>query len=88
MPLFQDYAVLYWLTHGADKEKLNLGLSSRGSSYTLAHPSQYRVGSKASGPGRKGPLTKEEGVLGFNEVMFAQKGLFNCSDHIIKCDSN
>lgn len=64
-----DATVQYWLAHGCPKEKLILGISTYGRSFTLADESQTGVGAPASGVGLKGDFTPGEvGVLSYREI--------------------
>ena len=64
----QEYAIQYWIQKGAPKNKLNLGIGTFGLSFTLADASNNGVGAPATGPGKPGPYTEEDGYLGYNEV--------------------
>ncbi|CAL1277038.1 unnamed protein product [Larinioides sclopetarius] len=63
-----DYAIKYWIKNGAPKKKLTLGMATYGRSFTLANPSDNKLGAPANGPGTAGQLTKENGMLGYNEI--------------------
>lgn len=47
---------------------LNLGISTSGTSYTLADPTSTDVVAAATGAGAAGSLMKQEGVLAYFEV--------------------
>ena len=57
----------YWLSKGAPKHKLVVGIPTYGRSWTLSS-SHTLPGSSASGPGSAGPFTRESGFLGYNEI--------------------
>ncbi|XP_008575859.1 PREDICTED: chitotriosidase-1 isoform X1 [Galeopterus variegatus] len=63
-----DAAVQQWLQKGAPANKLILGMPTYGRTFTLASSSDTRVGAPATGPGIRGPFTKEAGVLAYYEV--------------------
>ncbi|KAF8787216.1 Chitotriosidase-1 like protein [Argiope bruennichi] len=63
-----NYAIKYWIAKGAPKNKIILGMGTYGRSFTLANPSDNKLGAPTTGPGRAGPLTKEPGMLGYNEI--------------------
>jgi chitinase len=51
-----DFATNYWIDKGFPKEKINLGLSFHGRTFTLKNPSEHDLGSPAEGPGTKGTV--------------------------------
>ena len=57
----------YWVTAGAPREKLVLGIPTYGRSWTLA-TKKNQPNSLASGTGDAGPITREKGYLAFNEI--------------------
>ncbi|XP_077859717.1 chitotriosidase-1 isoform X7 [Macaca mulatta] len=63
-----DAAVQMWLQKGTPASKLILGMPTYGRSFTLASPSDTRVGAPATGSGTPGPFTKEAGMLAYYEV--------------------
>ncbi|KAJ9583635.1 hypothetical protein L9F63_022016, partial [Diploptera punctata] len=63
-----DTAIQYWISKGASKEKINLGMGTYGRSFTLQSASSSDVGAAITGPGTAGPYTREAGTLGFNEI--------------------
>ncbi|XP_011893494.1 PREDICTED: chitotriosidase-1 [Cercocebus atys] len=63
-----DAAVQMWLQKGTPASKLILGMPTYGRSFTLASPSDTRVGAPATGSGTPGPFTKEGGILAHYEV--------------------
>lgn len=64
-----DATVQYWLAHGCPRDKLILGISSYGRTFTLQDESQTGVGAPASGVGERGDYTPaEEGVLSYREI--------------------
>ena len=58
----------YWVQKGASKDKLVIGVSSYGRSFTLTSPSQNGVGAPAGRAGAAGTYTRENGFLAFYEV--------------------
>lgn len=60
-------SIHYWLSQGAPKEKLIMGIPLYGRSFTLANAQENYVGAPANGPGTAGPYSREPGVLGYNE---------------------
>ncbi|GFS46560.1 chitotriosidase-1 [Nephila pilipes] len=63
-----NYAINFWVKSGAPKNKVILGMGTYGRSFTLADASNNGLGAPTTGPGRAGPLTKEPGMLGYNEI--------------------
>lgn len=51
-----NWAVQYWLNHGLIRDKLVLGLSAYGRTFTLADENNYRIGAPATGPGTMGKV--------------------------------
>lgn len=60
-------SIHYWLSQGAPKEKLIMGIPLYGRSFTLANAGENYVGAAVNGPGTAGPYSREPGVLGYNE---------------------
>ncbi|XP_053686883.1 chitinase-3-like protein 1 [Sabethes cyaneus] len=60
-------SIHYWLSQGAPKEKLVLGIPLYGRSFTLANPAVTDIGAAVTGPGMAGQYSREPGVLGYNE---------------------
>lgn len=61
-------SVNYWLSQGAARQKIVLGIPTFGRTYTLRNQSNNGVGAAASRPGQAGLYTKEPGIMGYNEV--------------------
>ncbi|XP_055531990.1 chitinase-3-like protein 1 [Wyeomyia smithii] len=66
-------SVHYWLSQGAPKEKLILGIPLYGRSFTLANPDLTDIGAPVTGPGLAGEHSREPGILAYNE--FCEKQL-------------
>ncbi|XP_034946301.1 chitinase-3-like protein 1 [Chelonus insularis] len=63
-----EASVNYWLSQGAPKEKLVVGVPSYGRAFTLADSKKNYIGAPTRGPGKAGPYTREPGMLGYNEI--------------------
>jgi len=64
-----NYSINYWLSLGADKTKMVLGMPVYGRTYELLRPDLVRFNDTAKGPGPKGPMSGEEGFYGYNDVI-------------------
>jgi chitinase len=51
-----DFAATYWIDNGFPKERINLGLSLYGRTFTLKDPSAHDLGSPAKGAGAAGTV--------------------------------
>ena len=49
-------SVQYWITNGAPRDKLVLGIATYGRSFTLADPKNNLPGSATIGPGKTGKV--------------------------------
>ncbi|KFM57731.1 Chitotriosidase-1, partial [Stegodyphus mimosarum] len=63
-----DYAIQLWIKRGAPRNKIVLGMGLYGRSFTLAKPSANGIGAPVTGKGKGGWMTKEPGMLGYNEI--------------------
>jgi len=62
------YTVAYLLEMGAVPEKTVMGVPFYGRAFKLLLPTQNMMGAPSSSDAFKGPYTKEDGFLGFNEI--------------------
>ncbi|XP_076356556.1 chitinase-3-like protein 1 [Tachypleus tridentatus] len=67
-----NFSVNYWISKGAPRNKLILGMGLYGRSFTLASATNTGFGAPAPQRGRAGPYTREKGSLGYNEICEAQ----------------
>ena len=58
----------YWLSQGAEPERIILGIGTYGMSVTLTNPRQNGIKAPISGGGAKGKYTGETGILAYYEV--------------------
>lgn len=63
-----DFAAHYWVSLGANKEQLNIGLATYGRGYTLVNSANHGMGAPATGPNPAGPYTREAGYLSYYEI--------------------
>ncbi|XP_042204643.1 acidic mammalian chitinase-like [Homarus americanus] len=66
--LNQNFSINYWIDGGMPSTKLTLGMPLYGRCWTLDNPDQHGYNARASRPGRAGPLTQTEGMMGYNEI--------------------
>ncbi|XP_072379769.1 acidic mammalian chitinase-like [Diabrotica undecimpunctata] len=64
-----EYAINNWISLGADKKKLILGIPFYGRGFTLKSIVDKSVGAASIGPSKSGPYTDDKGYLGYNEIM-------------------
>ncbi|XP_037094087.1 probable chitinase 10 [Pollicipes pollicipes] len=57
-----------WMSMGAPKHKIVVGMPTYGRSFTLANPGNNKVNAPARGGGSAGRYTKEEGFLAYYEI--------------------
>ncbi|KAL8569618.1 hypothetical protein ACOMHN_057185 [Nucella lapillus] len=63
-----DFAAKYWVQKGASPDKLVIGLSFYGRSFTLASASNNGLGALSYRAGAAGPYTQENGFLAYYEA--------------------
>ncbi|RUS72009.1 hypothetical protein EGW08_020234, partial [Elysia chlorotica] len=64
-----DWVANYYVSLGAPRDKLNIGLATYGRSFTLADPSRsFNVGAPATRAGRAGRFTMENGFISYYEI--------------------
>ena len=78
---FQQYTVRLLIERGAPVDKLILGVPAFSRTFELLDASQHTFGSPASNIGIQGPYTKENGMMGYNEV-----SVFRCICVVFQCN--
>lgn len=63
-----EFVVDYWLSKGAPKEKLILGVATYGRSFRLGQSSKHSPGDVSVGKGRSGRFSGEAGFLTYYEI--------------------
>ncbi|XP_028966665.1 probable chitinase 10 [Galendromus occidentalis] len=66
--LSMDYGAKKWASMGAPKEKLIIGQGTYGRTFTLSSIKNNGMNAPASGGGKKGEFTGEEGFLAYYEI--------------------
>lgn len=66
--LFQNYTINYWISQGADRRKLVLGMPMYGQSFSLADNNVNGLNSPAYGGGEAGDATRARGFLSYYEA--------------------
>ncbi|XP_029640998.1 chitinase-3-like protein 1 [Octopus sinensis] len=66
--LSQEWSIEYWIKLGAPKNKLVLGMTAAGNTYTLKNATKHGLGAPVEKAGEKGPYTKQEGFLSYYEI--------------------
>lgn len=75
MNLIQEYSIKYMLKLGTPREKLVMGLPLYGRTFILLDSSllskteKPKLGITAKKVGFQGPFTRENGFMGYNEVI-------------------
>lgn len=65
-----EYSVDYLLSHGVAPEKLVMGIPAYGRTFVLRNPEskEVKIGDPTAETGFPGPVTKENGFMGYNEI--------------------
>jgi len=73
--LNQNSSMALWLSKGADKAKLILGMSLSGACWKLADATKNGMYAGTSGPARAGPWLQAPGLMAYNEMCYVNKTL-------------
>ena len=65
----QNWAVQKYISLGAPKDKLIMGVAFYGRSFTLCSATNNKIGDSICGAGTQGPYTKEAGYTSYFEVL-------------------
>ena len=63
-----DTAVKHWIGNGFPANKILLGLSIYGRTFTLLSGTNNGIGAPVTGAGKPGPWTEQEGYMGYYEI--------------------
>jgi len=67
--ILQAWTIDYWLNKaGAPKDKVIVGISTYGTTFTLTSPARHGLKAATTGPGKAGKYTQEPGTLAYYEV--------------------
>ena len=66
--LLQRWAADYWVSLGASRDKLVVGMATYGRCFTLSNAADADIGAAAVGPCQPGTITAEPGFLAYYEV--------------------
>ncbi|KAF8773617.1 putative chitinase 10 like protein [Argiope bruennichi] len=61
-------AMEYWASIGVPKIKLNMGIATYATTFTLKNPMNHKFGAPATGPGKAGALSHSGGTLYYREI--------------------
>lgn len=64
----QMWSLEFYLSVGAPRHKIVVGIATYGMSFTLANREQHGMKAPVTGGGRPGPYTRENGILAYYEV--------------------
>ena len=63
-----NYSINYWISQGADRRKLIMGMPMYGQSFSLAENKQHDLNSATYGGGEAGEATRARGFLSYYEI--------------------
>ncbi|CAG5135461.1 unnamed protein product, partial [Candidula unifasciata] len=63
-----DWAARYYVSLGAPKKKLNIGIATYGRSFQLVETFDHSILSPAAGAGRRYPYSREAGIMAYYEI--------------------
>lgn len=65
-----NYTINYWISQGADRKKIVMGMPMYGQSFTLSDANEHGLNAKSYGGGTAGEYTRAQGFLAYYEVRF------------------
>jgi len=63
------------VSKGVPKNKINIGMATYGTGYTLKDPNNHELGAPVTGPSPAGEYTVEPGMLAYYEVSSLSKSM-------------
>ncbi|KAH8400517.1 hypothetical protein KR222_002936, partial [Zaprionus bogoriensis] len=63
-----NYSINYWLSSGADRKKIVMGMPMYGQSFSLAQASDHQLNAPTYGGGEAGEATRARGFLSYYEI--------------------
>ncbi|KAI3383007.1 hypothetical protein SNEBB_004087 [Seison nebaliae] len=71
--LNQDFAVRYWIRHGASPSQLVMGIPTYGRGFTLENANNTKLGAAAKGPSKQDKYIPEPGIRAYYEMCQMEK---------------
>ena len=71
--ILQAWAVDLWISGGAPRSKLIMGLTGTATSFTLTNKTLTDVGSPVTGPGKQGPYLFSSGHVTYYKVLINKR---------------
>lgn len=71
--LFQNFSLYYWVSQGADRRKIVMGMPMYGQSFSLADNNNHGLNAPTYGGGEAGDQTRARGFLAYYEVFISFK---------------
>ena len=65
---FKDWTASYYVSKGADRSKILIGIPGYGRCFNLKSPQTNGMGASVTGPCAAGTYTREAGILSYYEV--------------------
>ncbi|XP_041566012.1 probable chitinase 10 isoform X1 [Drosophila elegans] len=65
-----NFSINYWISKGADRRKLIMGLPMYGQSFSLSKISEHQLNAPTNGGGEAGEATRARGFLAYYEICF------------------
>ncbi|XP_044316703.1 probable chitinase 10 isoform X2 [Drosophila rhopaloa] len=63
-----NFSINYWISKGAERQKLVMGMPMYGQSFSLAAPSEHQLNAPTYGGGEAGEATRARGFLAYYEI--------------------
>ncbi|CAH1776469.1 unnamed protein product [Owenia fusiformis] len=63
-----NFTVNYWISKGADRKKLIIGMPAFGRTMDLTYTQNHAIGACSNGRGAPAPVTREAGYIAYHEI--------------------